>query len=164
MLLSANQNEKENNGELICSNKPSHALPLEKHYKKIVDECYTRKSSDIFFYLPSTTDRKESINQYKDNVSLKTIDCNYENFENFHSEQKELYPQHLDLNVNDERRKVAVEILYNIFNDLCEAPDSNLIRNTDHLLANPPRATNEEIVWIGENTKIFDDSKFKLTY
>ena len=79
-------------------------------------------------------------------------------------ENKEFYPQHLDLNVNDERRKVPVEILYNIFNDLCEASNSNLIHNTDYLLAKSPRATNEKIVWIGENKKRFDDSKFKLTY
>ena len=57
---------------------------FRKHYEKIVDERYTRKSSNVFFYLPSTTDRKESINQYKNNVSLNPIDCDYENFKNFH--------------------------------------------------------------------------------
>ena len=40
-------------------------------------------SSTLFCYLPSTTDRKESVNQYNGNVQLHPIDCAYEKFLNF---------------------------------------------------------------------------------
>ena len=52
---------------------------FKRRYNTIVDERYTKKMSDIFFYLPSTTDRKESINLYKDNVLLNAINCVYKN-------------------------------------------------------------------------------------
>ena len=54
--------------------------------------------------------------------------------------------------------------MYNIFNDLCEVSNSNLVANSDYLLAKLSGAENKDIVWIGENKKRFDESKFKLTY
>ena len=71
--------------------------------------------------------RKQLIN--KENVPLNPLDCNYENFKNFHPEKKDFYPQHLDLNVSDKRRKVAVETMYNVLNNLCEASNANLVCN-----------------------------------
>ena len=132
---------------LFCSSKERipnafKCTAFKKHYKMIVDERYTNVRH--LFYLPSTTDRKELMYQYKDNVSLNPIDWNYEDFKNFSSEKKDFYPHYLDLNVNDER-KVAAEILYNIFNDLVEMSNANLIRNADHLLAILPGASVEVV-------------------
>ena len=56
---------------------------FKRHYNTIADESYTKKMSGFFFYILSTTDRKESINKYKDNVLLNSIDFVYENFKNF---------------------------------------------------------------------------------
>ena len=87
--------------------RPQH---LENITKRLLKNIILKKSSDIFLFLPLTTDGKETINQHKENVPLNPLDCNYENFKNFHPEKKDFYPQHLDLNVSDKRRKVAVEI------------------------------------------------------
>ena len=38
--------------------------------------------SKLFFYLPSSTDRKEKINKFRENVQLPPIDCVYDNFVN----------------------------------------------------------------------------------
>ena len=84
-------------------------------------------------------------------------------FQKFLPTKNEFYPQHLDLNVNDKRKKVAVETLYNVFNDLVEMSNSSLIRNADHLLALSP-GDNNDVVWIGESSKIFDSTTFKLSY
>ena len=56
---------------------------FKRHYNTIADESDTKKMSRFFFYILSTTDRKESINKYKDNVLLNPIDFVYENFKNF---------------------------------------------------------------------------------
>ena len=94
---------------------------------------------------------------------MNPIDCNYEDLKNFSFKKKDFYPQHLDLNVNNERSKVAAEILYNIFNNLVEMSNANLIKNADHLLATLPGAS-DKFVWVRQNKKRFDDLKFKLTY
>ena len=38
--------------------------------------------SKLFFYLPSSTDRKEKIDKFRENVQLHPIDCLYDNFVN----------------------------------------------------------------------------------
>ena len=78
-------------------------------------------------------------------------------FQKFLPTKNEFYPQHLDLNVNDKRKKVAVETLYNVFNDLVEMSNSSLIKNADHLLALLPGDSND-FVWIGESSKRFDST------
>ena len=52
---------------------------FKKHYIMIVDERHTKEKSDLIYYLLSIVDRKESINQYRDNIILNPIDCRYEN-------------------------------------------------------------------------------------
>ena len=52
---------------------------FKKHFNEIMDERqHKEESSSLFFFLPSITDRKEKINQFRDNVSLKPIDCSLE--------------------------------------------------------------------------------------
>ena len=68
-----------------------------------------------------------------------------------------------DVNVNDGRRKVADEILYNVFNNLVKMLNSNLIRNDDHLLAMLLRE-NHDVFWVGKSKKRDNSAKFKLSY
>ena len=42
----------------------------------------------MFFFLPSTTDRKESINRYTKNAHLHPIDCLYDNVLMQHKDAK----------------------------------------------------------------------------
>ena len=95
---------------------------------------------------------------------MNPTDCEYERLKDFHPKKKEFYPQHLDLSVSDEKRKVAVEIMYNVFKNICEASNANLIRNAEHLIASQPSIDSGDIVWLGESEKRFDDTKFKLCY
>ena len=49
---------------------------FKKHFHKIMNERrHNEEFSNVFFYLSSTTDRKEKINQHKDNVEVSPIDC-----------------------------------------------------------------------------------------
>ena len=56
---------------------------FKKHHPMLLDERSVQKYSTLFFYLPSTTDRKEKINQFVKNISLHPIDCRYEDFKKY---------------------------------------------------------------------------------
>ena len=64
----------------------SQHLLKNKDYLKGDD----KGESSTLFYLPSTTDWKESLNQFKGNVQLHPIDCTYEKFREYSSKKWEL--------------------------------------------------------------------------
>ena len=47
---------------------------FKKHFNEIRNEKRNEDSSSLFFFLPSISDRKEVINQWKKNPSLNPID------------------------------------------------------------------------------------------
>ena len=67
-----------------------HPLPnifqgpaFKKHTKILTEEKGTADSSKLFFSLSFTTDRKEKINKFFNNVHHHPIDCAYEDFSSF---------------------------------------------------------------------------------
>ena len=56
---------------------------FKKHRPMLLNEWSVKEYSTLFFYLPSTTDRKEKINQFVKNVSIHPIDCQYEDFKKY---------------------------------------------------------------------------------
>ena len=59
-----------------------HPLPnifqgsaFKKRAKMLIEEKQVQKTSKLFFFLPSTTDRKEKINTFLGNVNFCPIDC-----------------------------------------------------------------------------------------
>ena len=70
--------------------------------------------SKLFYYLPSTTDRKETINQFRSNVQLHPINCLYEDFTGFSPKGKYFKPQDLDSR-NLEKRGPAKEVVLDFF-------------------------------------------------
>ena len=67
------------------------------------------ESSTLFCYLSSTTDRKESLNQFKGNVQLHPIDCVLEKFKEFSSTNSDFFPHHLESS-DPRERQVAREV------------------------------------------------------
>ena len=45
-----------------------HSTSYKKHHPMLLDEQLVQEYSTLFFYLPSTTDREEKINQFVKNV------------------------------------------------------------------------------------------------
>ena len=84
---------------LFCSAKDRipnafTSTAFKKHYYMIIDGRHTKQKSDLFYNFSSTTNRKRSINQYMENVNLNPIDCLYQNFKKYSSNQNEVYPHH----------------------------------------------------------------------
>ena len=110
------------------------------------------ESSQLFYFLPSLSDRKEEIN----NVSLSPVDVTVDFIEKF-SENVSFKPDLLSSS-DEKERKPQIEMLYGLLKHLATVSDQNLERNVVHLNIAQSRHTME---W--SNSK-FDSSKFKLTY
>ena len=81
----------------LCSSF-KHPLPnifqgtaFEKHAKMLIKERSAEDFSRLFFFLPSTTDRKEK-KIFFGNVHLHSIDCSYEDFSNYPVNNNIFYP------------------------------------------------------------------------
>ena len=133
----------------------STAFKKHKDFLKSDDK---GESSTLFFYLPSTTDRKESINQFKSNVQLHPIDCSYEKFSEFSSKQSAFFPHHLESS-DQKEREIAREIVINFMKDIVSVSNSNLKRNASVLLINGNVSDEAKIQGMEVECK-----KFKLSY
>ena len=83
--------------------------------------------STLFYFLPSITDRKEKINQYRNNVQLYPLTVQYDEFTDFNN-GKQFFPQHLE-STDLELRSVARETVVNYMKHVTNISNSNLKRN-----------------------------------
>ena len=88
--------------------------------------------SDICFYLPSITDRKEDINRYKSMVSLLPVTSSIVDINGFSPDGYDFNPKHLD--EDGKNQKYARETLYSFFKNIAKVSNSNLVQNVYALL------------------------------
>ena len=135
------------------------SVAFKRHFDEIMNENKSDIKSSLFYYLPSVSDRKEVINQHKNNVSLFPVNVTLELIESFSSEGALFKPDLLNSS-KEEERQPQTEMLYGFFNHIAKLSNQNLERNIVHLniLQNQ---SSSEMEW---SNKKFDSSKFKLTY
>ena len=132
------------------------SVAFKKHFEQIMSDDRDEASS-LFYFLPSVSDRKEEINQHKNNVSLSPVDITVDFIESFSPEKVSFKPDLLDSS-DEKERKPQTEMLYGLFKHMATVSNQNLQRNIVHLNIAQGR---HEMEW--SNSK-FDSSKFKLTY
>ena len=132
------------------------SVAFKKHFEQIMSDDRDETSS-LFYFLPSVSDRKEEINQHKNNVSLSPVDITVDFIESFSVEKVSFRPDLLDSS-DEKERKPQTEMLYGLFKHMATVSNQNLQRNIVHLNIAQGR---HEMEW--SNSK-FDSSKFKLTY
>ena len=135
------------------------SVAFKKHFDEIINENKSDIKSLLFYFLPSVSDRKEAINQHKNNVSLSPVDVSLELIESF-SSQGALFKPDLLNSSKKEERKPQTEMLYGLFKHIAKLSNQNLERNIAHLNILQNRSSSE-MEW---SNKKFDSSKFKLTY
>ena len=95
------------------------SVAFKKHFQEIMNEGKSETSSSLFYFLPSISDRKEEINQHKNNTSLSPIDITSEFIESFSSQNATFKPDLL--NSSDEKvREPQTEMLYGLFRHITE--------------------------------------------
>ena len=132
------------------------SVAFKKHFEQIMSGD-RNESSSLFYFLPSVSDRKEEINQHKNNVSLSPVDITIDFIESFSMEKISFKPDLL-ASSDEKERKPQTEMLYGLFKHIAMVSNQNLERNVAHLNIVQGR---HEMEW--SNSK-FDSSKFKLTY
>ena len=136
---------------------------FKKHFHEIMNERqHNGESSGLFFYLPSITDQKEIMNQYRDNVNLNPIDCSLGFLSSFSPDKVDFNP-HLLNSGGAELRNSQVELLYNFYKQRTETSNVSLIGNADYLLAFR-KQDKTKIVRVNPIKQRCDTTKFKLTY
>ena len=136
------------------------ATSFKRHFQEVVNEKRNEDYSKMFYYLPSISDRKEEINQYKSNVSLVPTDVTLEFINSFSSEKQYNFQPNL-LNSQDEKvREPHVKVLRELFKHIASYSNQNLERNIMYLNTKENRSSSD-MEW---TTNRFDSSKFKLTY
>ena len=140
------------------------SVAFKKHFDEIVNESSSSSKTDVksslFHFLPSISDRKESVNQFKNNVSLMPCDVSVELIESFSPLKDVSFKPDLLNSVNKEERKPQTEMLYGLFKHIAQISNQNLERNIVHLNLLQNQSASE-MEW---SNKKFDSSKFKLTY
>ena len=134
------------------------SVAFKKHFQEIINEGRSEIKSSLFYFLPSVSDRKEVINQHKNNVALSPVDITLDFIESFSLESASFRPDLL--NSSEEERKPQTEMLYGLFKHIAKLSNQNLERNIAHLNISQDRPSSE-MEW---SNKKFDSSKFKLTY
>ena len=136
---------------------------FKKHYSENMNERREKEDfSTLFYYLPFITDRKEDINQRRNNVNLSPVDCSISFIKSF-SKNKEKFNPSLLNSTDQDLRRPQVEMLYGAFRQMAEYSNNNLKRNADFLLGKLNKKA-DNIPWVGASKQIFDSSLYKLTY
>ena len=135
------------------------SVAFKKHFQEIINEGRSEIKSSLFYFLPSVSDRKEVINQHKNNVALSPVDITLDFIESFSLESASFRPDLLNSS-EEEERKPQIEMLYGLFKHIAKLSNQNLERNIAHLNISQDRPSSE-MEW---SNKKFDSSKFKLTY
>ena len=131
----------------------------KKHFNEIMNEKRNEDSSSLFYFLPSISDRKESINQWKNNPSLVPIDFTIDFIQSFPTQNEKFRPDFLN-STDSKLRDPQVEMLYSVFRHIAQVSNQNLERNIAYLNLKQNRSSTE-MEWSNNR---FDSSKFKLTY
>ena len=86
---------------------------FKRHFWEVLNERrHNEEFSTLFYFLPSITDRKEKMNQHRDNVNLNPLDCNLDYLNSFSSDKEVTFRPDLLNYADAELRKPQVELLY----------------------------------------------------
>ena len=137
------------------------ATGFNKHFKEIINEKRCENSSEMFYYLPSISDRKEEINQYKSNVSLTPIDVTIDFIKSFSDDRNFNFRPDLLNSPSPDQREPHVKVLRLLFKQIASFSNHNLQRNVLYLNMKSDR---DPIEMECSGISQFNSKKFKLTY
>ena len=106
---------------------------FRRQFSEVVNEKKEKEdSSSLFFFLPSINDRKEEINQWKNNPSLTPINFTIEFIQKISSKKANFEP-HLLNSLDEKEREPQVEMMYGLFKHMAQNSNQNLSRNVTYL-------------------------------
>ena len=114
--------------------------------------------SNIFYFLPSTTDRGEEKNSYLESVNFSLIDVPVSSFETKENIGFDSSKHDLD---SQEKEIMAVDVV-KMLKKVADMFNANLVKNADGLLFK--RDPNVSVEWIRKNKSRLPQNRYKMSY
>ena len=139
-----------------------------KRYVPFLIDAKETEHSSKYFFLSSTTDRKEKINKWVSNVILHLINYLYDDFKNFASQgfdiqKRGIQPQDFDFHIPTIKFDTK-ECILDIMKHAAELSNNNLVRNSTALMQSKDvKIDKDDFSWIN-NSLTQAESKFKLGF
>lgn len=113
--------------------------------------------SNIFYFLPSTTDRSEEINRYLGSVNLSLINVPVSSFEL----KKNVVFDPSKLDFASQEKEIMTGAVVKMVKKIVHMSNANLVKNADGLLSKFDWGVSIE--WIGKNKTCLPQNKYKMT-
>ena len=128
---------------------------LFNHHIKLIESSDNLEMSQLFFFLPSITDRKENLNQYLKSVNITSVNVKKKQLDTLCGET--FNPSKLDSKSPKMRSAVISALKESAF-----ISNSNLKRNADTLMCTE-NISDESVEWLGSVNRLIPKT-FKLSY
>ena len=112
--------------------------------------------SNVYYFLPSTTDRSEHINRHMNSVSLSPIDIPESTFKT----EKNVAFDPSKLNIYCPEKEIMTTAVVKMLKKIIDLSNSNLFNNADGLLSR--KSTDVEVEWVGRNKQRLPFNKYKM--
>ena len=128
---------------------------LFNQHIKLAEKSDNLEMSQLFFFVPSITDRKESLHQYLKNVNITPIDVHKKQLDTLCGETFD--PSKLDL-----KSAKMGSVVISVLKETASISNSNLKRNSDTLICKE-NISDESVEWANAVNRSIPE-KFKLSY
>ena len=134
---------------------------FKRHHSFLVDENQKKvKFPKMFFYSPSTLDRKEDFLKYKYHVHMHPVDISYDDIIQMHNNE-DANPA---LSDDKNSRNKVTGAYYKVMKKVSEISNQNLVRNSDAYISSGGKIDpDNEFCWIDDSYKQVKE-KFQLSY
>ena len=134
---------------------------FKRHHSFLVDENQKKvKFPKMFFYSPSTLDRKEDFLKYKYHVHMHPVDISYDDIIQMHNNE-DANPA---LSDDKNSRNKVTGTYYKVMKKVSEISNQNLVRNSDAYISSGGKIDpDNEFHWIDDSYKQVKE-KFQLSY
>ena len=114
----------------------------------------------MFWYLPSTLDRKKDFLQYKEHVHQHPVDFTYDDLKEI-TGNKDMNPSLLN---SKELRGEVTAACYKIVKKTADISNQNLVWNSDAYISNSGKVDPENEFWCIDDSYKLTKEKFQLSY
>ena len=131
---------------------------FNRHRTMIESEEVEVEMSNIFFFLPSITDRSGKINKYLNNVSICPIDITQQQLNGW----AEAWFDPSKLDTYGLEKNTMTDAVIKCLKHMNDISNSNIIHNADGLLSRSE--VDAPAAWVGEHKQRLPLQKFKVSY
>ena len=114
--------------------------------------------SNVYYFLPLTTDRSEETNSYLGSVNLSPMNIPENKFET--ENDVSFDPSKLD--VHCQKKEIMSRAVVKMLKKISDLSNATLIKNANGLFFK--KMNNSEVEWVGKTKQRLPQNKYKMSY